>query len=93
MSHICNDDDNSNWRLIPGADSASTGEAKFECIKCGKHQFRGGWNSANILDIGKPLLHSEIEAIVSDKYNIHNRLLERSEWWKNCLRWIKNFFI
>lgn len=59
--HQCDDEDNTQWRLLPDKDSGSTGEARFECIVCGKQMFRGGWSSSEWLDKGEAKLHSELD--------------------------------
>lgn len=67
MNHSCNEEDNSQWRNIPGRDSSSTGESKFECIVCGREQFRGGWCSS-WQETGEPLLQSELEKLWEKKH-------------------------
>jgi hypothetical protein len=54
-SHVCKEDEGEYWKLLPGRDSGSTGEAKFECRECGREMFRGGWGSALWLDDSHPM--------------------------------------
>lgn len=93
QNHTCDENDDSKWRLIPGRDSSSTGEAKFACVVCGHEQFRGSWGSAIWLDRGEARLHSELQAD-ADKRRARierEQQAQRNKEWKRVKQQMAKF--
>ena len=57
VGHVCKEDEDAYWELLPGRGSGSTGEARFACRECGREMFRGGWGSELWLDPTNPNYH------------------------------------